>query len=97
MLGTTDINAVGAADTIGLALTTSQTNPLPEQLAYFDDISGDLTKTVSLQFAAADADNEVVIINRGTGYCCKAMDENTHTANNNGYTLQYARITETTF
>ena len=31
---------VGAADTIGLTLTTSQFNPLPEQLAYFDNVIG---------------------------------------------------------
>ncbi|MFN8252529.1 MAG: HmuY family protein [Ferruginibacter sp.] len=99
VLGTTDINAVGAADTIGLALTTSQTNPLPEQLAYFDDISGDLTKTVIPAIAAADADNKVVIINRGTGggIAARPWMKIRILRNNNGYTLQYARITETTF
>ena len=63
VLGANDITAVGAADTIGLVLNTSQTNPLAEQMAFFDDISGDITKTVIPAVSAVDADNKVIIIN----------------------------------
>jgi HmuY protein len=99
VLNTNDINAVGAADTVGLALTTSQTNPLPEHLAFFDDINGDITKTAIPAVAATDADNKVVIINRGTGggIAARPWMKIRVLRNSNGYTLQYARITETSF
>lgn len=95
-----DLAAVGAADTIGLTLATSQTNPLPEQLPWFDNVSGDLTKTVIPAVSAIDADNKVIILNRGTGGGIAARPwiklrvlRNTSI----GYTLQYAGIQETTF
>ena len=67
VLAKNDLAAVVAADTIGLTLATSQFNPLPADLAYFDDIAGDLTKTVIPAVSATDADNKVIILNRGTG------------------------------
>jgi len=100
VLATNDINSVGAADTIGLTLSTSQTNPLPEQMVYFDDISGDITKTVIPAVSATDADNKVIIINRGTGGGITPrpwIKIRILRNGSNGYTLQYARITETTF
>ena len=91
---------VTAADTIGLTLTTSQFNPLPEQLPYFDNVAGDLTRTVIPAISAVDADNKVIILNRGTGGGIAARPwvklrvlRNT----GGGYTLQYAGIQETTF
>ena len=95
-----NLTAVGAADTIGLTLTTSQFNPLPEQLAYFDNIAGDLTKTVIPAVSATDADNKVIILNRGTGGGIAARPwiklrvlRNAAVA----IALQYAGIQETTF
>lgn len=95
-----DLAAVTAADTIGLTLTTSQTNPLPEQLAYFDNVAGDLTKTVIPAVSATDADNKVIILNRGTGGGIAARPWVKLRVLRNaagGYTLQYAGIQETTF
>ncbi|MGC4101585.1 HmuY family protein [Ferruginibacter sp.] len=95
-----DLTAVVAADTIGLTLATSQTAPAPGDLAYFDDIAGDLTKTVIPAVSATDADNKVIILNRGIGGAIPARAwvklrvlRNT----SGGYTLQYAGIQETTF
>jgi len=95
-----DLAAVTAADTIGLTLTTSQTNPLPEQLAYFDDVAGDLTKTVIPAVSVTDADNKVIILNRGTGGGIGARPWVKLRVIRNaagGYTVQYAGIQETTF
>jgi len=92
--------AVGAADTVGLTLTTSQFNPLPGDLAYFDNIAGDLTKTVIPAVSATDTDNKVIILNRGTGGGIAARPWVKLRVLRNatgGYTLQYAGIQETTF
>ena len=92
--------AVGAADTIGLTLTTSQFNPLPLDLAYFDNIAGDLTRTVIPAISATDADNKVIILNRGKGGAIAARPWVKLRVLRNaagGYTLQYAGIQETTF
>ncbi|MGF2414902.1 HmuY family protein [Ferruginibacter sp.] len=100
VLTSNDITAVGAADTVGLVLATSQTNPLPEQLPWFDNVAGDLTKTAIPAVSATDADNKVIILNRGTGGGIAARPwiklrvlRNT----SGGYTLQYAGIQEVTF
>lgn len=95
-----DLTTVTAADTIGLTLATSQTNPLPGQLIWFDNVAGDLAKTVIPAVAATDADNKVIILNRGTGgglaprpWVKLRVLRNV----SGGYTLQYAGIQETTF
>jgi hypothetical protein len=91
---------VTAADTIGLTLTTSQFNPLPSDLAYFDDIAGDITKTVFPAVSANDADNKVIILNRGTGGSIAARSWIKLRVLRNvagGYTLQYAGIKDATF
>ncbi len=100
VLAGNDITTAGAADTIGLVLATSQTNPLPEQLVWFDNVAGDLTKTVIPAVSSTDADNKVIILNRGNGggianrpWVKLRVLRNA----NGGYTLQYAGITETTF
>lgn len=95
-----NLAAVGAADTIGLTLTTSQFNPLPSDLAYFDDIAGDITKTVIPAVSANDADNKVIILNRGTGGSIAARAWIKLRVLRNvagGYTLQYAGIKDATF
>lgn len=95
-----DLAQITAADTVGLTLAVSQTNPLPSDLVYFDDASGDITKTAIPAVSAVDADNKVIILNRGTGGGIAARPwiklrvlRNT----SEGYTLQYARITETVY
>lgn len=100
LLNKNDLNAVGAADTIGLVLATSQTNPLPEQLPWFDDVAGDLTKTVIPAVSAIDAENKVIILNRGTGGGIVArpwIKLRILRSAGGGYTLQYAGIQETGF
>jgi len=100
VLTNNDMNAVAAADTTGLVLATSQTNPLPEQLAWFDDVAGDLTKTVIPEVSAVDADNKVIIVNRGTGGGIVTRPWIKIRVLRNpagGYILQYAGIQETSF
>jgi HmuY protein len=100
VLTSSDIATVGAADTIGLTLATSQTNPLSEQLVWFDNVAGDITKTVIPAVSAIDADNKVIILNRGTGggIAARAWIKLRVLRNaSGGYTLQYAGIQETTF
>jgi HmuY protein len=100
VLTSNDITTVGAADTIGLTLATSQTNPLPEQLVWFDNVAGDLTKTVIPAVSVTDADNKVIIVNRGTGggIAARAWVKIRVLRNaSGGYTLQYAGIQETVF
>jgi hypothetical protein len=100
VLAKNDLNSVGAADTIGLVLATSQTNPLPEQLAWFDDVAGDLSKTVIPAVSAVDAENNVVIVNRGTGGGIAPrpwIKLRVLRSTSGGYTLQYAGIQETSF
>jgi hypothetical protein len=100
VLSATDINAVGENDTIGLTLSVNQANPQPSDFAYFDDIAGDLTKTVIPAVSATDASNPVIIINRGTGGSIAPrpwMKIRVLRNGTNGYTLQYAGIKETSF
>ena len=95
----TDFAQVGSADTVGLSLAPSQTNPQASDLQYFDDASGNLTQTAIPAISATDADNKVVIINRGAGggLAARAWMKVRVLRNSNGYTLQYAKLTETTF
>ena len=100
VLSKNNLNDVGAADTIGLILNTSQFNPLPEHLAFFDNIAGDLTKTVIPAISANEADNKVIILNRGTGGGIAARPWIKLRVLRNaagGYSLQYAGIKETSF
>jgi len=100
VLNTTDMNSVGAADTIGLTLSVNQANPQPSDLTYFDDISGDITKTVIPEVSATESANKVIVINRGTGGSIAArpwVKIRVLRNGSNGYTLQYAGIQETSF
>ena len=95
-----DLAQVGAADTTGLTLSVNQMNPQPTDLAYFDDASGALSGTVIPAVSANDAENKVVILNRGTGGATPArpwIKLRVLRNGNAGYTLQYARIAETSF
>ncbi|MBL7701757.1 MAG: hypothetical protein JNM14_05875 [Ferruginibacter sp.] len=99
VLATNNLADVTAADTIGLTLNTSQFNPLPEHLAYFDNIAGDLTKTIIPLISSVDTENKVIILNRGTGggIAARPWVKLRVLRNATGYTLQYAGITETSF
>jgi HmuY protein len=94
-----DLSLVNAADTIGLSLNTSQFNPLPSNLEFFDSINGDLTQTVIPAISATPSLNPVIIINRGTGgsIAPRAWIKMRMQRTTNGYSLQYAGIQETTF
>ncbi len=96
----TDLAQVTGTDTIGLTLAVSQAAPQPAHFAYFDDIDGDLTKTVIPAVSATAADNKVVILNRGTGGGIAArpwLKLRILRNGTTGYTVQYAGINETSF
>ena len=95
-----DLTQVDAADTIGLTLAVNAFNPQPADLAYFDDINSPVTGSVIPAVSATDADNKVIIINRGTGGGVTArpwMKIRVLRNAGGGYTLQYAGITATGF
>lgn len=95
-----DLAQVGPSDTVGLTLSTSQLNPQPADLVYFDDASGAITQTAIPAISPIDANNKVVILNRGTGggVAPRAWIKLRVLRNNSGgYTLQYAKINESTF
>lgn len=99
VLDKTDLNAVGAADTIGLTLSVNQGGPAPSDFAYFDDLSGSVTGTVIPEVSATEANNKVIIINRGAGGTAPRPWMKIRVLRNagGGYTLQYAGITATSF
>lgn len=95
----TDINTVTAADidATKLALGFGQGT-----FNIFDDVNGDLTKTAIAAVSATDADNKVYVINRagGSGTVLPAADlmkVRILRSSAGGYTLQYAKLNETTF
>jgi len=95
----TSLAAIAEADTLGLTLAVSQTAPAATDLAYFDAVSGSLTGTAIPAVSATALENKVIILNRGTGGSIAArpwiklrVTRNT----SGGYTLQYAKIKETT-
>lgn len=100
VLAKNDLAQVTAADTVGLTLAVSQTNPQPADLVYFDDASGTISQTAIPAVSAVDAENKVIILNRGTGGGVAArpwIKLRVLRNGSGGYTVQYARITETTF
>lgn len=99
VLDKNDLTKVTETDTIGVNLSLNQVSPNPEEFLMLDSYTGDITKTVIPAVSANDADNKVIILNRGTGGAIAARPwyKIRVLRNGNGYTLQYARITETTF
>lgn len=94
----TDLAQVTATDTIGLTLSTNLLDPQPTDLAYFDDLSGNISQTVIPVISAVDSDNKVIILNRGAagGIPPRPWIKLRVLRNSNGgYTLHFARITET--
>lgn len=102
-----DLTTVTAADTT--ALVTSSTLALGQGLGNFANIdpvegtaSAYLAGTVIQTVSATDADNKVYIVNRGTAGLIPATENRGWEKirilrNGTGYTLQYAKINETTF
>lgn len=94
----TDINAVSDKDFKTDSLAVGQG---VGKLSLVDDASGDITKTVIAAVSASDADNKVYILNRKGGsmdvlpvadlYKIRVLRKGS------GYTLQYAKVNDTTF
>jgi len=94
----TDINAVSDKDFKTDSLAVGQG---VGKLSLVDDASGDITKTVIAAVSATDADNKVYILNRKGGsmdvlpvadlYKIRVLRKGS------GYTLQYAKVNDTTF
>nr|WP_295930939.1 HmuY family protein [uncultured Dyadobacter sp.] len=94
----TDINAVSDKDFKPDSLAVGQGTG---KLSLVDNAGGDLTKTVIQAISATDADNKVYILNRkgGSGTVLPASDlyKIRVLRKGTGYTLQYAKVNETTF
>ncbi|CAG5005240.1 hypothetical protein DYBT9275_03545 [Dyadobacter sp. CECT 9275] len=98
MINQSDINAVSDKD---LDIDTLAFGQGLGTLALIDDYKGDLTKTVIKEISATDADNKVYVFNRKGGtasvlpvdqlYKLRVLRKGT------GYTVQYAKLNETTF
>ncbi|TLV00820.1 HmuY family protein [Dyadobacter luticola] len=98
MINKSDINAVSEKDLVLDSLAVGQGLG---KLSLVDDATGDLTKTVIKEISATDADNKVYVLNRKGGsatvlpatdlYKIRVLRKGT------GYTLQYAKLNETTF
>ena len=94
----TDINAVSDKDFKTDSLAVGQG---AGKLSLVDDAAGDITKTVIAAVSATDADNKVYILNRKGGsmdvlpvadlYKIRILRKGS------GYTLQYAKVNDTTF
>lgn len=94
-----DLGSVTATDTMGLMLAVSQLDPQPEDLEFFDDLHGDLNKTAIPAISATASSNPVIILNRGSGggIAERPWIKLRVLRNDNGYSIQYAGILETTF
>lgn len=98
-----DLNAVTAADTIGLAVSMyNHDEPEPESLPYIDYPDGDLSKTAIAEISATASENNVYIINRGFGIGVPVPERGWKKIrvirnSNGGYTLQHADIAATSF
>lgn len=99
-----DLTTVTAADTT--ALVTSETLALGQgkgTLATIDAVDGTasayLAGTVIAAVSATDAENKVYIVNRGAAGTAtvRGWEKIRVLRNGSGYTLQYAKINETTF
>lgn len=101
----TDLNTVTAADTTALA--TNSTLALGQGLgsfSYIDNVDGTastyLAGTAIKTVSATDAENPVYIVNRGAAGLLgdnRGWEKIRVLRNGSGYTLQYAKINETTF
>ncbi len=111
-LDKTDMNAVTAADTVGMgiqlglddvfAAINSATTPAwtAQAITWVDDPTGDMTKTAIANVSATATDNKVYIVNRGTapgGTKTMGWKKIRILRNGSNYTLQHADISATSF
>lgn len=103
-LDKTDLNTVTAADTVSIA--SANTLALGQGDGGFstiDPVGGGtaayLAGTVIKEVSATEASNKVYIVNRGSAGVTekRGWEKIRVIRNGNGYTLQYAKINETTF
>ena len=99
-----DLNAVTAADTIGLGaeVAFNQLAPSVTALPYIDYPNGDLSRTAIAAVSATATDNKVYIVNRGTGVGSPAPARGWKKIRilrnaSGGFTVQHADIGATTF
>ena len=99
MLAKNDLSQVGAADTAGLVLGFNQAAPSAAEFSLIDDPSGDLSKTLLPAVSSSDADNKVIILNRGTGggIAARAWKKLRILRSGSSYILQYANITDASY
>lgn len=98
VLAKSNLTDVGATDTLNLTLATNPRAPSAQHFAFFDNLNGNITSTVIPEISAVEADNKVIILNRGTGgeTPARAWIKLKVTRNATaGYTLQYGTITQT--
>lgn len=100
VLAQNNLNDVTANDTIGLTLAVNHAAPAPPDFLYFDQLDGSVDGTVIPEIASTDADNKVIILNRGTGggiaerpWIKLRIFRNGPT----GYTIQFAHIQSATY
>ncbi|PJJ85016.1 HmuY family protein [Mucilaginibacter auburnensis] len=95
----TDINAINATD---VTLANLELGQGKGNFGIIDDVNGDITKTAIAAVSVTEAENKVYVISRvnGTGATPLAADVYKIRILRNGttgYTLQYAKLNETTF
>ncbi len=96
----TDINSVGSADTVGVKIAFNQNVPSADDFTLMDNLSGNIGQSL-IAASAVETDNKVYILNRGISGGI-SWPQNQYIKlrvlrSSNGYTLQYAPLTATTF
>ena len=98
MIDKTDLNDVSSADVANSSLAIGRG---AGTLDLLDDVSGDISSTLIAEISATDSENKVYVLNRiGGSGSTQATDEFVKVRilrNGDGYTLQYAKINETTY
>lgn len=102
LAGKTDLNGVVAADVILGDLAIQLGTPGAKSFANIDNVDGDVTKDIIANVSATDADNQVYIVNPSGGSHTSVLSLDNLLKirvlrKGNGYTLQYAKLKETTF
>jgi hypothetical protein len=102
LAGKFDLNAVTAADVVldDLAIKLGSTDA--NSFANIDNVDGDVTKDIIAGVSVTDADNPVYIVNPSGGSHSSVLSLDNLLKirilrKGNGYTLQYAKLKETTF
>lgn len=102
-LAKTDITQVSTADTVGLStlVAFSLYSPTAAQLPFIDYPNGDLTRTAIAAVSEDPAQNKVYIVNRGTApgnpAPARGWKKIRVLREGNGYKIQYADLSSTTF